>query len=261
MNPHQRRIAPRSVFYKTSPALVGHNRGMKPNIVPMLQYDDAATQIAFLVHAFGFTRQRADTTPAGAVDRAELRFGAGVVAVSSASAATGIWRGVRQGIHVADVGGTPRTARDPGDYLWSFGPDDMGAGEGEVTLVPELRYQDIVSASAWLKEHFGFDTTFQVPGPAGAPVHAEMRLGKGTIFVSPMSTEGSYADVRQFANLIVDDPDRHHAHAAAAGANVVITPRDTPFGARFYAVRDPENLLWWISTYRPATPSSARVHS
>ena len=45
------------------------------------------------------------------------------------------------------------------------------------------------------------------------------------------------------------------------GINVVIAPADTPFGARFYAVRDPENLLWWISTYRPAKPGIAAAHT
>jgi uncharacterized glyoxalase superfamily protein PhnB len=28
-------------------------------------------------------------------------------------------------------------------------------------------------------------------------------------------------------------------------------PQDAPFGARFYAARDPEGVLWWISTYVP----------
>ena len=87
-----------------------------------------------------------------------------------------------------------------------------------------------------------------------------MRLGDGTIYVSPLSATGSFADVTQFVNLVVDDPDAHHARAVTAGANVVIAPRDTPFGARFYAVRDPENALWWLSTYRPAKPGTAPVH-
>jgi uncharacterized glyoxalase superfamily protein PhnB len=83
-----------------------------------------------------------------------------------------------------------------------------------------------------------------------------MRLGEGAIFVAPLSPErsGLFADVTQFVNLVVDDPDRHHAQAKAEGANVVVSPRDTPFGARFYAVRDLENVLWWVSTYRLATP-------
>ncbi len=234
---------------------------MKPNIIPMLQYGDATAAIEFLVRALGFTKQHSETTAAGTVVRAGLRFGAGALTVSSASAATGVWTGIRHGIHVVTDGVRASTTRDAGGFVWSFGPDDMGAGEGEVTIVPELRYRDIASASAWLHEHFGFATTFTVPGRDGAPVHLEMRLGDGTIYVSPLSAEGSFADVSQFANLVVDDPDRHHARAVAAGANVVIAPRDTPFGARFYAVRDPEKMLWWLSTYRPAKSAVAPAHS
>jgi uncharacterized glyoxalase superfamily protein PhnB len=29
-------------------------------------------------------------------------------------------------------------------------------------------------------------------------------------------------------------------------------PQTAPFGARFYAARDPEGGLWWISNYHPA---------
>jgi len=233
---------------------------MKPNIVPVLQYDNVQAAIEFLVRAFGFTRRRLDTTPAGAIARAELRFASGALCVRSASAATGPWAGIRHAIHVATTSMRDLTTRDPGGFFWSFGPDDMGAGEGEVTIVPELRYRDIVSATAWLHEHFGFETTFKVPGPDGAPVHVEMRLGDGAIYVGPVSAKGSFADVTQFVNLVVNDPDAHHAHAVAAGANVVIAPRDTPFGARFYAVRDPENALWWLSTYQPAKPGTAPGH-
>jgi uncharacterized glyoxalase superfamily protein PhnB len=230
---------------------------MKPNIFPMFQYADAANAIDWLVRALGFTTQRVQTTPNGAVARADLRFGAGAIGVRSAALATGPWAGIGQGIHVAVPGSDERTTNDLDGYLWSFGPDDLGAGTGEVTIVPELRYRSLTEATAWLHEHFGFETTFQVPGPDGVPIHVEMRLGHGTIYVTRMSTDDpDWADVKQFASIVVDDPDRHHLRAKAAGANIVIPPRDTPFGARFYAVRDPENVLWWLSTYRPAKPGA-----
>src|SRR5436190_20957889 len=182
---------------------------MKPNIVPMLQYNDVSAAIAFMVDALGFTRERSEAAPAGAIARAQLRFGAGAIDVNSASAAAGgASTSGRPGIHVVTAGGRAWTTHDPGGFFWSFGPDDMGAGEGEVTIVPELRYRDLGPASAWLHEHFGFEATFQVSGPDGAPAHVEMRLGEGTIFISPMSERGGFADVSQFVNPIVDDPDR-----------------------------------------------------
>ena len=119
-------------------------------------------------------------------------------------------------------------------------------------IIPELRYRDLNAAIAWFRDQLGFEVTFEVPGPGGVPAHVEMRLGDSQVFLSPYSSEGEFADVRHYLNLVVDDPDAHHARAVAAGANIILAPRDTPFGARFYAMRDAENVLWWISTYRPA---------
>jgi uncharacterized glyoxalase superfamily protein PhnB len=126
------------------------------------------------------------------------------------------------------------------------------AGAGEIRIVPEVRYRDVKAAVAWYRDQLGFEMTFEVPGPGGTPAHVEMRLGNSYVFLSPYSDEGAFADVKQFLNLIVDDPDSHHARAKAAGAKILIAPTDTPFGARFYALRDAEDVVWWISTYRPA---------
>jgi uncharacterized glyoxalase superfamily protein PhnB len=79
------------------------------------------------------------------------------------------------------------------------------------------------------------------------------RCDEGVLYVGPFAQGNEWADVKQFVNVIIDDPDGHHARAKAAGAAIVIPPRDTPFGARFYAARDPEGFLWWLSTYKPQT--------
>jgi uncharacterized glyoxalase superfamily protein PhnB len=243
-----------SVFYKPQRERARQNTGMKPNIIPIVQYTDAPRAVEWLVRVLGFAKERVAVAPNDAASRAELRFGASPLVVSSAAAAVGPWRDVQFGIHVCtpDLADTA-TVRDPEGYLWSRGPSDCGGGDGEVTIVAQRHYRRLASAITWLRDALGFETTFEVPGPDGVSRHAEMRLGVGTIYVAPLSTEpGPFADVTQFPNLVVGDPDRHHSHAMAEGANVVISPRDTPFGARFYAVRDPENVLWWISTYHPA---------
>lgn len=243
-----------SLFYKRGVGPGPHNRRMKPVITPVLQYAHVPVAVDWLVRALGFTTGPTSSAANGDVARANLRFGANALVVGAMAAATGRWKDVRLGLHVC-LPGVAETefVRDVGDYVWSRGPEDMGAGEGEATIVPERRYPSVSAAVDWLTT-FGFRTTFQVPGPDGTAAHIEMRLGEGTIFLAPLSPErsGPFADVTQFVNLVVDDPDRHHAQAKAEGGNVVIAPRDTPFGARFYALRDPEHVLWWVSTYRPA---------
>jgi uncharacterized glyoxalase superfamily protein PhnB len=235
---------------------------MKPNIVPIVQYAQAPAAVDWLVRTLGFARERVDLRGSDAGSPAQLRFGASPLVVTSAAAADTAWSDAGMGIHVCtpDLADTA-TVRDPEGFLWSRGPSDFGSSDGEVTIVAERQYRSLAAALAWLRDTLGFELTFEVPGPDGVARHAEMGLGIGTIYVAPLSAErGPFADVRQFVNLVVDDPDRHHAHAKAAGANVVISPRDTPFGARFYAVRDVEHVLWWISTYRPAKPGQALTH-
>lgn len=251
---------------------------MKPNIFPVLQYKDARASIDWLIRAFGFEKQAEFAGPDGTIVHAELAFGAGVIAISTATSPTpgNPWSDVRQGIYALvdnvdahhdrskgagaeivrplqdmEYGSREYSARDLDGHLWSFGTYAMGGRSGEVTFVPELRYRDVPAAVAWLTKAFGFEPTFQVPGPDGGVVHAEMRLGDGALYLGPMSDDPAWADVTQFVNAVVDDPDGHHARAKSAGATIVMAPRDTPFGARFYAARDPEGFLWWLSTYRP----------
>jgi uncharacterized glyoxalase superfamily protein PhnB len=46
--------------------------------------------------------------------------------------------------------------------------------------------------------------------------------------------------------VAVDDADTHHARSVAAGALIVETPVDQPYGVREYGARDPEGQLWYF---------------
>jgi uncharacterized glyoxalase superfamily protein PhnB len=51
--------------------------------------------------------------------------------------------------------------------------------------------------------------------------------------------------------LAVNDPDAHHARAAAAGAEIVFGFTDQPYRSREYAALDPEGNVWAFGTDRP----------
>jgi uncharacterized glyoxalase superfamily protein PhnB len=51
--------------------------------------------------------------------------------------------------------------------------------------------------------------------------------------------------------VVVEDADAHHDRAKAAGAEIVMAPRDTDYGSRDYAAKDPEGNTWYFGTYRP----------
>ena len=252
---------------------------MTPNIFPVLRYSDARAGIDWLARAYGFENHSEHAGPDGRIVHAELRFGAGLIAVSSAGPGDDAnqWSAVRQGVYVAiddpdahhaqaraagveilkpphdtDYGSREYWARDVGGHLWSFGTYAMGAGEGDPTIYPELRYES-AAAIEWLAKAFGFRPTAQIPGADGAIFHAEMCLGDGTIMLSLGSTSSAWGGLNQTTSVRVDDPDAHHAGATAAGAEIVMALTSTHYGARMYCARDPEGFLWVFSTYRPRT--------
>jgi uncharacterized glyoxalase superfamily protein PhnB len=51
--------------------------------------------------------------------------------------------------------------------------------------------------------------------------------------------------------LAVDDPDRLHDKAKAAGAKIEMPLHNTDYGSRDFACRDPEGNLWSFGTYWP----------
>jgi uncharacterized glyoxalase superfamily protein PhnB len=261
---------------------------MKPTIYPFLRYTNAPAAMEWLGRAFLFEKQVAFAGPDGMIVHAEMRRGSGVIGLSSATPPTesNPWSAVRQGVYVTidDVDGHharalsagARVAIQPSDtnygsreysawdlegHLWGFGTYPMGSPEGEPSLYPEIVYRRGADAVSWLEHAFGFTATEQIPGPDGAIVHAEMRLGDSTIMLNLGDTQGSSNGPAQAISVRVDDPDALFAHATAEGAIVVQAPVTTHYGARSCWVRDPDNFLWGFSTYRPAHSGGSWIMS
>jgi uncharacterized glyoxalase superfamily protein PhnB len=129
------------------------------------------------------------------------------------------------------------------------------------TLPPKLyaclSYRDPAAAIEFLTRAFGFAPLLVVPDEAGGITHAELSLGDEIVmlgsskpelgWVSPLDLPARNSTVCGYCA----DPDAHHAQAVAAGAVTVRAPYDTPYGAREYSVRDPEQHEWHFGTYRP----------
>ena len=251
----------------------------QPNIFPVVRYDDAAAAIDFLVAAFGFEKASDHRTPDGRVVHADMRFGPSTVGLSSTgtSPATSPWTTARQGIYIVvadadaayararsagadiaipiadqDYGSRDFTLRDPEGHLWGLGTYAMERGTGTPTVIPEILYRDPLKGLDWIERAMGFRRTLTVPGDGGSLRHAELRLDDGVVFVGSPPASDQFRGITHFVNLRVDDPDAHFARARRVGARIEMEPQMAPFGARFYAARDLEGLLWWISTYEPA---------
>lgn len=132
-------------------------------------------------------------------------------------------------------------------------------------VYPALRYRDARAAIAWLGDAFGFAEVAVHVGEDGQIAHAELSLGQGIVMLgtagegmasvgSPALTANGEPDFSRIPFSIyvaVDDVDRHHERARAAGAIVVRDLQDTDYGSREYSALDLEGNVWSFGTYRP----------
>lgn len=70
---------------------------------------------------------------------------------------------------------------------------------------------------------------------------------------SPRQLEG----INQCLYVTVEDTDAHCERARAAGAEILMEPREMEYGPRNYVARDVEGHLWSFGTYRP-TPGAEK---
>jgi uncharacterized glyoxalase superfamily protein PhnB len=253
---------------------------MTANVFPAVRYRDGHAAVDWLVRVFGFEKQAVHDSPDGGVAHAQLRFGPGVFGLSSMHKPTpdNPWSGIRQAVYVhvkeidahhdraraaganivsplkdLDYGSREYAVRDPEGHMWGFGTYDMQAPEGEPNIFVGLHYKDSRAALTFLERAFGFRKTFEVPGPDGSLMHAEMRLADGPILIdSGPRDPATWGENVQFIQVHLADPDAHHARAAAAGATIIQPPFDTPWARGYYAY-DLDGFLWGFSTYKPQT--------
>ena len=136
------------------------------------------------------------------------------------------------------------------DILQEMTEIDHGLTQ-RVTL---LVYSDIEAVHDHLVAVFGFGPGTITRDESGRVVHGELHVGDGVIWMHPPSADYQLASPASLGAsthcmaVMVDDVDRHHQRAVAAGATVVSPPRDMDYGVREYAARDLEGGLWSFMT-------------
>ena len=119
-------------------------------------------------------------------------------------------------------------------------------------VTPYLLYEDLSGALAWLAKAFGFQERMRLAGPDGMPRHAEVTLGgdalvllgsPGPQFRNPKHLGGSTHSLY----VHVDDVDSLFRRAVDAGAVVLESPADQPYGERRCGVEDPEGHRWYFA--------------
>ena len=132
-------------------------------------------------------------------------------------------------------------------------------------IFPTLRCQDAEAMIAWLKRHVGF-TEHAVHRDNGIIAHAELALGSSILMLGQSRDDahgrlvGDPSGRRTDALYVaIADPDALHATLHAAGATIETPLRDTAYGSREFACRDPEGNLWSFGTYWPTVRQDAEA--
>ena len=128
------------------------------------------------------------------------------------------------------------------------------------TIIPTMRYQDAKRMVEWLCDTFGFERHLVVEDGDSGIAHAQLTLGTGMIMLGQdrddefgklQSTAAKVGGISQSPYLIVPDVDAVCEKARAAGAEIVIEPKDEDYGGRSFSCRDPERQLWNFGSYDP----------
>jgi uncharacterized glyoxalase superfamily protein PhnB len=112
------------------------------------------------------------------------------------------------------------------------------------SVIPELAYRDVAEASEWLCKAFGFRERLRIGNH-----RVQLVLGNGAVIVTELRDSAApEVDRATHAMLVrVDDAERHHDQAARAGAKILSTPTDYPYGERQYNAEDPGGHRWTFS--------------
>jgi uncharacterized glyoxalase superfamily protein PhnB len=118
------------------------------------------------------------------------------------------------------------------------------------TIIPQLPYEDIGAALAFLERAFGFREirASRLVSEAGVVLHALVEFGDGVIGIGSQGAHGAFSPKRagiesQYISVYVADVDVHYQRAVAAGARIANELEDD-FPVRAYEALDGEGHRW-----------------
>src|SRR4051812_16085311 len=126
---------------------------------------------------------------------------------------------------------------------------------GYHSVTPYLIVDGGAAALDFYQKAFGAKIMFQMPGPGGKVMHAEIRIGDSVVMLadafpemdarSPKSLGGSPVGLL----IYVEDVDARFAQAIAAGATEVRPVKDQFYGDRSGTLIDPFGHKWTLATH------------
>ena len=112
------------------------------------------------------------------------------------------------------------------------------------TVIPELAYEDVLKASEWLCNAFGFNERLRIGSH-----RVQLVFRDGALIVIERGEEAGGGDAARTHGVLVrvEDADRHHTQAVSHGAHSLQPPTDFPYGERQYNAEDVGGHRWTFS--------------
>ena len=120
-------------------------------------------------------------------------------------------------------------------------------------VTPYLTINGAAEAIEWYKKVFGAKEGQRMPSPDGKIMHAEIRIGNSTVFLSDLFEATGSKDPKEIEDtgvalhIISPKVDHMWKNALSGGAKVEMELDDQFWGDRFGQLRDPFGHFWSVS--------------
>ena len=131
-------------------------------------------------------------------------------------------------------------------------------------IIPQLPYEDVGAALAFLERAFGFREISRMVSAEGKLLHVNIEFADGVIGIGGQGAHGAVSPKRggiesQYISVFVADVDAHLRRARAAGARIAGGPYDHAWGERSYEALDPEGHRWRFRQRTREAPQSGET--
>lgn len=112
------------------------------------------------------------------------------------------------------------------------------------TVIPVLRYDDVIKASEWLCATFGLKERLRI-----GTHRVQLVYGDGALIATERSgsSDSAVPDNLHEVHVKVADVDAHYEQAKRLGVQIVMSPESFPFGERQYVALDLGGHQWTFS--------------
>lgn len=118
--------------------------------------------------------------------------------------------------------------------------------DGYHSVTPSLNVQGAAKLIDFAKRVFGAQEAFRMPGPDGAIMHAELKIGDSIVMVGEAVRDPA---TKASLYVYVKDVDATYKQALGAGGTSLSEPTNMFWGDRVGRIKDAFGNTWGIATH------------